>query len=194
MQKAKQSLTIITCTLAVWTAVSCGSAPTEAPAQPAAKSQKPFQKLTAEQTDNVCQWITPNILKPLFGLEAATFSPARSAGGLTYQCDQMGALERGGVQVSFHLKPFDNQEMYETSLETAQMAADFQKAKKLPLGTLATITHAVVPGGGQITSLLQLYGSSYALDVTAQYQGGLQEADLEKALISIAKAYVEKNP
>lgn len=176
-------------------AYACGSQPTGADnGVGPATSQVAFKKLTEEQTKDVCQWISPEKIKPLFGVENATFTAPRSAGGLTFQCDQMGALPKGGVQVSFHLKPFDTEEIYETSLEAAKTFVEFQKAKVVPLGVLATITHNSLPANNQITSLLQIHGSGYALDVSAQYQGPLKEADIERALIDIARAFVEKNP
>lgn len=175
---------------------ACGSQtnPVENSTTSSGGKQLPFVKLTEAQTKDVCQWITPEKITPLFGLEGGSFRAPRSAGGLSFQCDQFGTNNTNGVQVGFHLKPFENEEIYTTSLEAAKVALEHLKYKIIPLGVAAHIYHAAIPGTNQITSVLQVHGSSYALDVTAQYQGQLKEADIEKALVTLARAFVEKYP
>ncbi len=157
-------------------------------------SDKPFKKLLSSQTENICDWISPEKIQTHFKLSDAKYDPPQIAGGLSFQCTQRAAKDGYGVLITFHLRPFEDKETYEASLEASQFVAQHQKMKTLPIGKFATINHSNVPGTELISSILQIHGSSYTLELTSQYRGIMKESEVEKALVSIANAYVEKNP
>ncbi len=173
--------------------VSCG-AQTDSNPQEELSSQVGFKKLTPEQTNDVCQWVSTAVIQEKFELAGAKMDPPQTVGGLTHQCTQRAVMDNNGVMLTLHVRPFDDEEVYNTMLEAAQYGVKLQKLKTIKVGVYATISHTTIPNTGITTSILQAHGSSYGIDLTSQYKGTMNEAAIEKAMVEIVKAFIDKNP
>ncbi len=158
-------------------------------------SERPFVMLTEAQRADVCKWISPEKIKTLFNLSDAKFDPPQFDNtSLQPQCVQRASKDGYGVLLTFHLRTYQDEETYNVSLGAGKVTTKYSNLKIVNVGQFGTIKHTSIPGTELTTSLLQVHGSSYSMDITSQYRGSMTEAELEKALIAIAADFLKVNP
>ncbi|HMP94745.1 MAG TPA: hypothetical protein PKD90_17825, partial [Phnomibacter sp.] len=172
---------------------STGSTPEPGASTPPEAQQKQkkqaFKPLSKDQIGSPCQWLPQDAMKEAFKLTDEVMQKPQDAQGFTYMCTQLAKGNNKGLNLSWQLTPFEDEEVYNASLEAAQMGGMVPNAKKISLGREARFSHHAV-AANRSTSILQMHGSNYALSITAEYQGVRSADEIEKAIITMAKIWV----
>jgi hypothetical protein len=119
--------------------------------------------------------------------EQVKFGKYRSASGVDYICEVAAQAEGHGLQMQVRVSPMADEEVYETSLEVAQMMA---KKTVAGLGEHAHWNHAPASASGMRTSVLLIHQRGFALGFVLTYAGPLAEGEVEKATEKLATDFM----